>query len=117
MSGINIPITVRHNNEFFEDGLAQVVREGSGLKKVWRWFQEEDRTYRMKSIVNIYSSSLRICRNKMYEHLGPFLGNELEVLSKNIVRHEDTYWLDFEEESFMESENPSTNDNIDLKAI
>jgi len=36
ISGINIPFTIRHSNDYFEDELAQDVREVSGLKKVWR---------------------------------------------------------------------------------
>jgi len=61
----------------------------------------------MKGIVGIYSSSLRICRNEMYESLGPLSSNDLDFLSEKIVKHEDTYWYNSEETSFVESIIPS----------
>lgn len=103
MSGIDNHVTIIHSNDYFEDKLAHIIIARNGLKKVWRWFQEENRNYSMKGIVGNYSSSLRICKNEMYGIFGPVLRNELEFSLGNIMEHEDTYWSDYEEVLLVES--------------
>ena len=103
MSGINIPITIKQSNNYFEDELIEYIRAGNTLKKFQGQFQEEDRDYSIKGTTRNYSSSLSICQNEMYGSFGPLTRNQLEFLSRKIMVHEDTYWYNFEDVLLMEN--------------